>query len=104
MSNNSWASLAIAKLQSNLPTTVQPFGNSMLPLIKSGAMVTLFLFAENLEPQKGDIVLVNVGRTVYLHLIKNIDKDKFLIGNNRGGINGWVTKDKIYGKVVLVED
>ncbi len=101
MLKNAWASLAIAKLQSGLPAVVRPFGKSMSPLVESGNLVTLFPFVAGLEPQKGDIVLVDV---VYLHLIKNTDKDKYLIGNNRGRINGWVTKDKIYGKVVLVED
>lgn len=99
--------MAIAKLKSGLPAVVRPFGKSMSPLVESGNLVTLFPFVAGLEPQKGDIVLVDVVDVVgviYLHLIKNTDKDKFLIGNNRGGINGWVTKDKIYGKGVLVED
>ena len=33
----------------------------------------------------GDIVLVRVRGTDYLHLVKAIDRGRFLIGNNRGG-------------------
>ena len=39
----------------------------------------------------------------YLHLIKAIDRGRFQIGNNRGGINGWVGEGSIYGKAVKVE-
>jgi hypothetical protein len=38
----------------------------------------------------GDIVLVQVHGTDYLHLIKAINQERYLIGNNRGGTNGWV--------------
>jgi SOS-response transcriptional repressor LexA len=52
----------------------------------------------------GDIVLVRVRGNVYLHLIKAIDKRRrFLIGNNRGGINGWVGSNFIYGIATGVE-
>ena len=53
--------------------------------------------------QVGDIVLVRVRGTDYLHLIKAVDRGRFLIGNNRGGTNGWVSRHAIYGKVVRVE-
>ena len=52
----------------------------------------------------GDIVLVRVKGNVFLHLIKAIDnKKRFLIGNNRGKVNGWVGRDAIYGKAIKVE-
>ncbi len=51
----------------------------------------------------GDIVLVRVHGTDYVHLIKAKQQQRFLIGNNRGGINGWVGSNAIYGKVVAVE-
>jgi hypothetical protein len=31
------------------------------------------------------------------------DKNEFLIGNNKGGTNGWVNGTKIYGKLIKVE-
>ncbi len=51
----------------------------------------------------GDIVLVRVKGNDYLHLIKAIDSSRFLIGNNRGGINGWVGHNCVYGKAIKIE-
>ncbi len=45
----------------------------------------------------GDVVLVRVHGRVYLHLIKSTDRGRYLIGNNRGRVNGWVGPDAIYG-------
>ena len=70
--------------------------------VNDGDLVTL----EPCEHDKlavGDIVLVRVHGNVYLHLIKARDKERFLIGNNRGGINGWVGPNSIYGKATKVE-
>jgi hypothetical protein len=33
----------------------------------------------------------------YLHLVKAIQGERFQIGNNRGGINGGVTRRQIFG-------
>lgn len=51
----------------------------------------------------GDIVLVRVRGIVYLHLIKAIDGQRFLIGNNHGGINGWVGAHCIFGIATRIE-
>lgn len=51
----------------------------------------------------GAIVLCRVKGNDYLHLIKAIDGDRFLIGNNRGGINGWITARAIHGRCTRVE-
>lgn len=51
----------------------------------------------------GDIVLVRVRGRVYLHLIKAIANKRFLIGNNRGGTNGWVRSNAIYGVATRIE-
>ena len=64
--------------------------------VDDGATVTL----EPVDPDKlqvGDIVLVRVRGTDYLHLVKAINDGRFLIGNNRGGTNGWVGRNWIYG-------
>ena len=50
----------------------------------------------------GDIVLVRVKGHDYLHLIKAINQNRFLIGNNRGGLNGWVGHNCIYGKATKI--
>lgn len=51
----------------------------------------------------GDIVLVRCKGHDYLHLIKAIDGPRFQIGNNKGGINGWVSANAIYGIATKVE-
>ncbi len=32
-----------------------------------------------------------------------IQGERYQIGNNRGGINGWITRRQIYGRLVGVE-
>jgi hypothetical protein len=75
-------------------------GNSMVPLIKSGQN-------HKLEPatletvEVGDIVYTKVKGNFYTHLVKAKNKEKgCLIGNNKGGINGWTKQ--IFGKVIEV--
>ena len=75
-------------------------GNSMVPLIKSGQK-------HKLEPttwdvcKKGDIVYCKVSGSFYTHLVKAKNKDKgLLIGNNKGGINGWTKQ--VFGRVTEI--
>lgn len=79
---------------------MKAFGNSMLPILKSGSLLT-FTKATNYEI--GDIVFCKVkGRYIDAHKIVKKDTNKgFLIANNHGFENGW-TKI-IYGKVILAE-
>ncbi len=79
---------------------MKAFGNSMLPVLKSGTLLT---FAKSDEYKIGDIVFSKVkGRYIDAHKIVKKDVLKgFLIANNHGFENGW-TKT-IYGKVVLAE-
>ena len=93
-----WAIPLIEKLRSGECIKFKPKGSSMLPLIKSGQEVTICPASEY---KVGDIVLCEIYSRVYLHLIKAIKNKpggKYLIGNNRGGLNGWT--DKIYGKYI----
>ena len=72
------------------------------PKVNDGNRVTV----EPCEPadlEVGDIVLVRVKGNDYLHLIKAIDRGRFLIGNNRGGTNGWVGPSAVYGRAARVE-
>ncbi len=89
-----WADNAIKELQAGNIAIIKPRGNSMKGKVKSGSTVTVEPAEDYL---KGDIVLVKVKGKVYLHLIKAIKDSRYQIGNNRGGINGWVGKSAIYG-------
>lgn len=75
-------------------------GNSMLPIIKSRQPVELTPTKwEDVEID--DIVYCKVHGNYYTHLVKGKDDQKgVLIGNNKGGINGW-TKN-VYGKVTKI--
>ena len=94
----SWANHAKQKLLLGESATIKPRGNSMRGKIKSGSYITVFPCNDE-ELKKNDIVLVNVKGKDYLHLIKAVKGKRFLIGNNRGGINGWVGRSSIYGIV-----
>lgn len=75
-------------------------GSSMVPLIKSGQDHRLSpVLIEDVNV--GDIVYCKVKSNFYTHLVKAKDiKKGLLIGNNKGGINGW-TKS-VYGKVIEI--
>jgi len=90
----------VEKLLSGETITSKEAGNSMLPILKSKQPVVL-------EPtdwtkvKDGDIVFAKVHGRYYTHLVKAIDQNKgCLIGNNKGGINGW--SKQIYGKVIKI--
>lgn len=75
-------------------------GNSMSPLIMSGQ-------EHQLEPakwedcEKDDIVYCKVKGNFYTHLVKAKNNDRgLLIGNNRGGVNGWTKQ--VYGRVKTI--
>jgi hypothetical protein len=98
-----WAVFAIERLQKGENVQIRPSGHSMTGKVNHRDLVTLAPIDPD-ELSVGDIVLVRVKGNVYLHLIKAIDNQKrFLIGNNRGKLNGWVGRSAIYGKAILVE-
>jgi hypothetical protein len=98
-----WATHAIELLSKGQSVQIKPRGHSMKGRVNDGALVTV----APCEPDQlkvGDVVLVRVRGTVYLHLINAVDRDRFLIGNNRGGVNGWVGHNCIYGKATKIEN
>jgi len=101
----SWANKTIELLQLGKITQCRPHGNSMVPIILSGQLITL---DPNMEPEVGKAVLCRCNGSQYVHLVKAIEGKgetlRFQIGNNRGRINGWVARDAIYGVVTKVED
>ena len=97
----SWADRAIKDLQAGNSTKIRPHGGSMRGKVESGQLVTL-------DPVEvptlavGDIVLCRVKGNIYLHLVKAKQEGRVLIGNNRGGTNGWTRT--VYGLATKVED
>ncbi len=98
----SWAKYAKEALRRGETVQLRPRGHSMTGKVNDGDRVTL----TPCDPEQlnvGDIVLVRVHGSDYLHLIKAINQGRFLIGNNRGGINGWVGKNAIYGIAIQIK-
>ena len=97
-----WATLYIEKLKQGETVQFRPRGNSMSGKIDSGNLCTV-VPAKKEALEVGDIVLCKVGGAQYLHLIKAKQGDRFQIGNNRGGINGWIGLNGIYGRCTRIE-
>ena len=97
--------LHIEKLAKGETVSFRPKGNSMKPRIESGNLVTVSPVS---EIDEGDIVFCKVHGSFYVHLVKakkvEGDTERYLIGNNKGGINGWVTKNGIFGKVTEISE
>lgn len=97
-----WADQAIKELREGKTTQIRPRGRSMTGKVNDGALVTLGPVDPN-NLKVGDVVLTKVKGSVYLHLIKGVRQGgQFLIGNNKGGTNGW-TKT-IYGIATKIEN
>ena len=97
-----WATHYIEKLKKKETVSFRPRGNSMKGKIESGQLCTVEPAIET-DLKKGDIVLCKVNGNEYLHLIKAIQGERYQIGNNKGRINGWITFNSIYGKLMKVE-
>lgn len=96
-----WVNDALKELAAGRAVQIRPFGGSMRGRIESGQLVTLTP-VDLTNVQVGDAVLVQWCGNYLLHLVKEINGDQFLIGNNIGKINGWVSGSAVRGKVVAV--
>ncbi len=99
----SWADNYITSLKNGETVKFRPRGNSMQGKIESGQLVTVIPAVHPIPV--GSIVLCKVAGNQYLHLVIAVGSDdRYQIGNNKGKINGWCTKDSVYGVVVTIED
>ena len=96
-----WADGHIARLAQGETVQFRPRGNSMVGKISSGQLWTVEPLGEHVLVV-GEIVLCRVSGAPYLHLVKAMQGERFQIGNNRGGINGWITRRQIFGRLVGV--
>lgn len=72
----------------------------MSPLIKSGQEHRVAPAKWN-DCQVGDIVYCKVKGNYYTHLVKAKNDEKgLLIGNNKGGVNGWTKQ--VFGRVIQI--
>lgn len=92
-----------AKLKQGLVGCLVGIGQSMTPILKSGQAVICEPIKDDTKLEKKDIVFCKVRGHYYLHLIHGIRNEKeYLIGNNHGHMNGWISRNQIFGKVVEI--
>ena len=90
----------IEKLKSGEEVKFSPKGNSMTPKIKSGQEIIISPNINDLD--KGDVVFCKIKGKFFVHLISAVKGKQYQISNNHGHVNGWIKKDKIFGKVVKI--
>jgi hypothetical protein len=108
--------IRIQKLQAGETIQYRESGNSMRGLIGHRELITCEPIADYsaIRPGQGlaSAVFCKVRGNYYTHLIKGVREHKrddgtsrfeFLIGNNRGGTNGWTPQEKVFGRVIRVE-
>ncbi len=95
-----WATPYVEQLKSGQTVSFRPRGHSM----RGRMLCTVAPLADETLPKKGDIVLCKVRGSQYLHLVKGVRGQQFLIGNNVGGANGWITRKAIFGILTSVDD
>ena len=101
-----WASRHIEKLNNGAnEVSFRPKGNSMVPIVKSGQLVTVSRVTKDTVISKGDVVLCKVSGRQFLHKVTAIknegtDNAQYQISNNKGHVNGWICRKTIYGKMI----
>ena len=88
---------AAERLHAGETVTVRPRGHSMTPRIREGESVTVRPFEVGEAPQVGHVVLCKVKGAFYLHLVTALEGERVQIGNMRGRINGWTSRERVYG-------
>lgn len=76
-------------------------GDSMLPILKSNQPVTLEPIGSRVL-KVGDIVFCKVNGNFYTHKITKIRGKQYQISNNHHFVNGWVSRNSIYGVVTKI--
>jgi SOS-response transcriptional repressor LexA len=97
-----WTTRARDALTQGETVQLRPRGHSMSGRINDGDLV-IVAPCEASSVRVGDAVFIRIHGNFLLHLVKAIQGDRVLIGNNRGKINGWVNKSAVLGKVVRVD-
>ena len=98
----SWATAYIKALSKGETVTMTPQGKSMEPIVMDGQEVTVAPVDDPRTLEVGEVVLCTVRGTDYLHKILAKDRRgvKLSIGNNKGGVNGWIDPVYVHGKMV----
>jgi len=96
-----WAAIA-EQLRRGETVEVRSSGDSMVPIVRSRQLVRLEPIGEG-PVDVGMVVLAKVHGRFYLHKVVGVRGDRVQIGNNRGFINGWTSRDRVYGVATSVD-
>ena len=88
---------SVEPLKEGKTVQVKGSGNSMTPRLKNGQVVTVHPVTKDTVLRKNDVVIVKVRGNTYMHKILAIKGDEVLIGNNHGRVNGWTSRDNVFG-------
>ena len=81
----------------------RPHGNSMVPIVLSGQLVTVVPFGSH-PIEVDSVVLCKVNGRQMLHKVTAIGSDgRYQISNNHGHVNGWCTPSNVFGVMIAVE-
>lgn len=97
--------LLVALASGHSFTWVVPDGGdmaSMRGVIKHGQTLTMSPIVNQQEVKVGDIVLAKWPGGTILHLVGDIQDERFLIVNAMGKVNGWVGGSDLLGRVTHV--
>ena len=94
--------VAIEALKEGKTIEIRARGKSMQGKIEDGDLVAISPLIPTNVLEKGDIVICKVKGKTHLHLIKAVKGDRYLICNNKGWINGWCSRDSVYGRAVAI--
>jgi len=90
----------LEKLQNGETFTTKEYGNSMQPRIFSGQEHILKPITWD-KCKVDDVVYCKIKGRYLTHLVLAINEDRgLLIGNMKGGVNGWTKA--VYGKVIQI--
>lgn len=96
-------SYAIKILEEKGEVVIKAQGKSMQPKIMDGSSIFLKK-VDSSQLRVGDAVFVKVKSSLVVHEIGAINGDQFKIQNHKGFVNGWVSKNAIYGLCVATND
>ncbi len=93
-----------ARLAASENVTRRETGNSMAPKIHSREPIEYVPVTGPDDVKEGDVVWCKVKGNHFTHLVKakraEGDGWRFQIGNNRGGVNGWIGIENIFGRAI----
>lgn len=93
--------IAMEHLLAGETIEIQGFGQSMTPMLKSGQICKIAPVLPDTLLEKGMVVFCKVKGHFFIHKITAVrNGNTYQISNNHGHVNGWVSRNNIYGRLI----